>query len=116
VQTLRYRFSPLAEADIRTILEESFRLFGPHQQERYFNLLMTAVERVAADPLGLGSKACDELGRGWRSFHIENAARRRGAAAHVLFYRPVVDADGEAEILIARVLHDRMDPERHIAD
>jgi plasmid stabilization system protein ParE len=79
-------------------------LFGSQQQDCYFNLVMAAVERVAADPLGPG----------WRSFHIGNAARRKGAAAHVLFYRPVMVADGETEVLIARVLHEHMDPERHI--
>jgi toxin ParE1/3/4 len=114
VPALRYRFSPLAAADTRSILEESYRLFGALQQDRYFDLLMAAVERVAADPLGHGSRACDELGRGYRSFHIGHAARRRGAAAHVLFYRPATTADGETEVLIARVLHEHMDPERHI--
>jgi toxin ParE1/3/4 len=110
----RDRLSPLAEADITAILQESYRLFGSQQQDRYFNLVMAAVERVAADLLGLGSKALDQLGPGWRSFHIGNAARRRGAVAHVLFYRPIMVADGETEVLIARVLHEHMDPERHI--
>ena len=113
---MRYRVSPLAEADIRAILEESYRLFGALQQDRYFELFMAAVERVAADPLGHGSRAWDELGHGWRSFHIGHAARRRGGAAHVLFYRPVTIANGETEIVIARVLHEHMDPERHIPD
>ena len=112
--TPRYQLSPLAVADFDEILDETERLFGSLQEERYFGLFLAAVERVAGDPYGIGSKARADLGEGLRSFHIGNAARRRGAAAHVLYYRPTTFADGEAGILIARILHDRMDPERHI--
>jgi plasmid stabilization system protein ParE len=48
---------------------------------------------------------------------VQRAVRRRGTAAHVLFY--LVErqhADSNADILILRVLHERMDPTRHIID
>ena len=110
----RYRFTPLAVADIETILDDTLHLFGPLQEQRYYDLILVAAERVAADPHGLGTKARDDLSVGLRSFHIANAAGRKGAASHVLYFRPVTFSDGENGILIARVLHDRMDPELHV--
>jgi plasmid stabilization system protein ParE len=110
-----YRLTPLAAADIGNILDETLRLFGSLQEERYYDLLLAAVERIAADPFSIGTKACDSLSTGLRSFHVGTAASRQGAASHVLYFRPVTSLDGKREILIARVLHDRMDPERHIA-
>jgi plasmid stabilization system protein ParE len=53
----RYRLSPLAVADIDNILDETVRLFGTAQEERYFNLILAAVERVADDPFSIGTKA-----------------------------------------------------------
>jgi toxin ParE1/3/4 len=111
----RYRLSPLAVADIDNILDETVRLFGTAQEERYFNLILAAVERVADDPFSIGTKARDDLSAGLRSFHVGMAVTRHGAAAHVLYFRTITSSDGEPEVLIARVLHDRMDPERHIA-
>ena len=111
----RYRLSQLAEADIDSILDETLRLFGSFQEQRYYSLILAAVERIADDPFSIGTKACDDLSAGLRSFHVGTAASRQAAASHVLYFRPATSPDGKLEILIARILHDRMDPERHIA-
>ena len=110
----RYHLSALAEADIDNILDETLRLFCSAQEERYYHLILAAVERIAEDPFCIGTKACDDLSKGLRSFHVGTAANRQRAATHVLYFRPVTTSDGKPEILIARILHDRMDPERHI--
>jgi toxin ParE1/3/4 len=69
---------------------------------------------VAENPERPGSRQRDELASGVRSFHVELAARRRGAASHVLYYiREHLD-DGREGVVIARVLHDRMEPLRHL--
>jgi len=75
-------------------------------------LLATAMRRIAADPPGLMTKVRPDLGPGIRSFHIRNSRRGSGVGApvHVLYYR-VTDADS---IEIIRVLHERMDPQRHL--
>lgn len=112
----RYRLSRLATADLALILEETARLFGLMQQRKYADLIIDAVKLVTADPERLGSKSYDELGSGLRSFRVERAARRRGAAAHVLFYRVENLDDGLPGTMILRILHDRMDPEIHIAN
>src|SRR5689334_8357763 len=112
--TPRYRLSPLTVADIDNILDDTLRLFGSLQEERYHKLILTAAERVAGDPHGVGTTARDDLSMGLRSSHIANAAGRMGAASHVLYFTPVTSSDGESGIVIVRVLHDRMDPERHV--
>ena len=69
---------------------------------------------AAADPGRPGSRARDERGAGIRSFHVELAARRRGAVSHLLYY---VSADGAADaagIVILRILHEAMEPSRHL--
>jgi toxin ParE1/3/4 len=96
------------------ILRESARLFGPKQRERYANLIRAAAEMVAADPLRPGSRARNDLGTGVRSFHVELAARRRGAASHLLYYLPADQAPDAGGIMILRILHEAMEPSRHL--
>jgi plasmid stabilization system protein ParE len=45
--------------------------------------------------------------------HLGLAAQRPAAASHILFYEQRRTAEG-AFVVILRVLHDRMDLERHI--
>jgi toxin ParE1/3/4 len=68
---------------------------------------------VAREPERPGSRARGELGAGVRSFHIELAARRRGAASHLLYYARelVPDAGG---MVILRLLHEAMEPRRYL--
>lgn len=111
-----YRLSDAADRDVDGILWEKVRRFGPRQRQRYAELIDAAIGLVAGAPERPGSRPRDELGPGVRSFHIELAARRRGAAAHVLYYLPATLDDGRHGVIIARVLHERMDPTRHIVD
>jgi len=97
------------------ILQESGRLFGPLQQERYATLIRAAIERVRDDPRCIGSKAREDILPRLRSLHLNLAARRHGAAAHILYYEERTTPEGAAIVVILRILHDRMDPELHIA-
>jgi toxin ParE1/3/4 len=109
-----HRLTAAARADIKDILRRTGQRFGPAQRGRYSRLIATAATIVGNDPLRPGSRERSEFGHGLRSFHIGLAAGRSGAAAHVLYYR-VQQRDGRsAGILIIRVLHERMDPMRHI--
>jgi len=73
------------------------------------------MRKVAADPEGPATRERAELMPGIRSFHIRHArgsdpeARVR-RPAHVLYYR-IIRA---GLIEIVRVLHDRMEPNRHL--
>jgi toxin ParE1/3/4 len=70
---------------------------------------------VAEHPERPGSRQRDELATGVRSFHIELAAPRRGAASHVLYYLRGQLAEGHEGVIVARVFHDRMEPLRHLS-
>jgi toxin ParE1/3/4 len=107
----------MADADLVGILGYTSSRFGPQQRDRYAALVDKAAAMLTQDPTRPGSRSRDDLGEGVRSYHIQRAVQRRGAAAHVLYY--VVEPqqpDGGADILILRVLHERMDPVRHLAE
>lgn len=111
----RYRLSEPAKADIASILRTSEERHGLAARVRYRALLTAAMRRVAADPEGHSTADRTELLPGIRSFHIRhsrNESREAPVAspAHVLFYRAL--QPGLVEIV--RILHDRMDPNRHI--
>lgn len=114
--TGRYRLTRAADGDIEGILAESGRLFGPHQRERYARLIEQAVERVAEEPDRPGSRPRDDLSAGVRSYHVELAAGRRGAASHLVYFARGRMADGGDGIVVLRVLHERMDPLLHVLE
>jgi toxin ParE1/3/4 len=110
-----YRLTERAAADIEGILGYTLQQFGPMQTEAYGKLLDKAVEMVAHSPVRLGARVRDELGQGVRSFHVEIAAARRGAASHIIYYVVGSMEDGSAGTIILRVLWEGMDPRRHLA-
>jgi toxin ParE1/3/4 len=91
-------------------------MFGPLQRDRYGELIDRAVLLVAQDPRRPGSAARDDLAAGVRSFPVSGAAGRAGAAAHVLYYRNEVMRDGNHGVVVIRILHNHMDPGRHIPE
>jgi toxin ParE1/3/4 len=110
----RYRFAPQADRDLIAILRDSTQMFGPLQRDRYGELIDRAVQLVAQDPQRVGSTPCDNLSDGLRSFPVTRAAGRAGAASHVLYYEMGMMQDGNPGIVVIRILHNHMDPERHI--
>ncbi len=111
----RYRLSDPAKADIAAILRRSEELHGKEARIRYRACLTAAMRRAAADPQGRLTVDRPELLPGIRSFHIRHSRDESREApvanpAHVIFYRTV--QPGLIEIV--RVLHDRMEPGRHL--
>jgi len=78
----------------------SFRTWGEEQTERYISKLETCCQLLADQP-ALG-RACDEIRLG---------LRRMEQSKHVVFYR-----EESGGILISRILHQRMLPEKHAID
>lgn len=109
-----YRLTRLAEQDVTDILRDSARRFGPIQRDRYAALIERAALMIAEQPRRPGSRARDELAAGLRSFHVELAAGRRGAASHALYYVPGPLFALPDAVLILRVLHDAMEPGPHV--
>lgn len=107
-----YRLTRLAAADLADILRETNRRFGPRQREAYAALIEHAAQRLAANPDHPAARPRPEIAPALRAYHLETAAGRPGAAAHILYFLP--SAPTPATITIIRILHHRMDPTRHI--
>ncbi|SMH63027.1 type II toxin-antitoxin system RelE/ParE family toxin [Azospirillum agricola] len=114
-RTAPYRLTRLAEQDVADILRASARRFGPVQRDRYAALIERAALMIAEQPARPGSRPRDELADGVRSFHVELAAGRRGAASHTLYYVPGSSIGLADAVLVLRVLHDAMEPGLHLS-
>jgi toxin ParE1/3/4 len=93
-----FRFSRRAEADLLSIGAYTLRTWGENQAVRYLADL-EACCRMLADYPALG-RTCDDVRPG---------LRRMESGRHVVFFRE--DAGG---ILVSRILHQCMLPERHV--
>jgi toxin ParE1/3/4 len=112
-----YRLSRLAEADLIGILAASSRRWGADGRSRYASLLAAAMRKIAAEPEGPATRRREELRQGIRSFHLRHARStdpegRVRRPVHVLYYRAVTPD----LIEIVRVLHERMEPSRHLVE
>lgn len=95
-----FRFSRRAEGDLRSIADYSLRTWGKTQAARYLNELELCCHTLARNP-ALG-RLCNEVRPG---------LRRMEHGKHVVFYR-----QEPGGILISRILHQRMLPDRHDLD
>jgi toxin ParE1/3/4 len=93
----KFRLSRRAEADLLSIGEFTLREWGKSQAARYLGEIETCCQMLA-DNTALG-RPCD---------HVRPGLRRHEHGKHVLFYRR--ERNG---ILVSRILHQRMLPERH---
>ena len=109
-----YRLSRLAEDDVLRILSTSEERWGPEARRRYAAIIIAAMRKVATDPKGLTTRDRAELLTGVRSMHVRHARvhsqERVRHPVHVLYYRMIASDLVE----IVRVLHERMEPRRHI--
>ncbi len=96
----KVRFSRRAEADLLSIADYTLRKWGKAQAARYLGEI-EACCRMLADNPALG-RLCDEVRPG---------LRRHEHGKHVLFYR-----EERGGILLSRILHQRMLPDRHVMD
>ena len=111
----RFRLARPAQIDLANILATSAERWGTDARQRYAAVLADAMRQVADEPEGPLTKKRTELRAGIRSFHIRYARRSVDTAkvrrsGHVLYYR--VAQEGVIEIV--RVLHEKMDPSRHL--
>jgi toxin ParE1/3/4 len=111
----RFRLARPAQLDLANILSASADRRGAEGQQRYAALLAAAMRQVAAEPDAPLTTKRSHLRSGIRSFHVRHSRRSAEAAhvrrpVHVLYYR--VAEEGVVEIV--RVLHERMEPSRHL--
>ncbi len=112
----RYRLSAPAKADIAALLQASEAMHGLAARARYLGLLAAALRRVAALPTEPPAADRSDLIGNLRSYHIRHSRARNheepvGQPVHIVFYRMV--APGVVDVV--RVLHERMDPRRHVS-
>lgn len=103
----RIRLGAAAEVDFANILKWTTETFGPRQSRVYRDVLVQAIGELADGPDVVDSRARDEIMSGLRTLHV---ARRGRRGSHFLMYRAAPDSTIE----IVRILHDRMDLQRHI--
>jgi toxin ParE1/3/4 len=96
--TLQIRLSPLAQADLDDIWTYTIVQWDEAQAQAYLLGLDTTMKLLAENPR-IG-RAIDEIRKGYFKFP---------AASHLLIYRLKPDA-----IEFMRILHGRMDVERHV--
>jgi toxin ParE1/3/4 len=111
----RFRLARTAQSDLARIFSTSAGRWGPRAAHRYAALLAAAMREIAADPKGPTSRDRAELTPDIRGFHIRHARDKQASSnvrepAHVLYYR----AAGPGSVEIVRVLHERMEPSRHV--
>jgi toxin ParE1/3/4 len=95
-----FRLTRAAKFDFSEIAAYTLEAWGPSQTARYLDDLESCLQNLADNP-NLG-RVCDHILDGLRCMH-------RGR--HVIFY--LREARG---IVVARILHDRMLPEKHRID
>ena len=115
----RYRLTASAKADITRLLNESMLRYGRDARDRYAALILAALRRIAKAPEGRSTAERPDLRPGIRSFHIRHSRTESreapvGDPVHVIFYRITESAREPGLIEIVRVLHDRMEPSRHM--
>ena len=103
----RVRLGAAAELDFANIVKWTTENFGARQSRVYQNTLVQAIGELAEGPDVAGSKARGEITAGLRTLHV---ARRGRRDSHFLMYRVAP----KTTIEIVRILHDRMDLQRHL--
>jgi toxin ParE1/3/4 len=111
---MKHQLTEPAEQDIRDILRDTLRMFGPRQTAAYAGIIGPGIALAAEQPDRPGSLARDELAAGIRMLHLEIAAGRRGGAAHCLYYMIDRLSDGSTGVIVLRVLHERMEPRHRV--
>jgi toxin ParE1/3/4 len=101
------RLGAAAELDFANILKWTTENFGPKQARAYRHTVIQAIAELAGGPDVVGSRNREEIMPGLRTLHVARHGRR---GRHFLMYRAVT----ENTIEIVRILHDSMDPSRHL--
>ena len=95
-----FRFSVAARADLLAIAANTLEKWGAEQADRYLDRLQVCCQLVAAHPVL--ARPCDDIRPGYFRFT---------EGRHVLYFK----RDEQGDVLIVRILHDRMEAARHIS-
>ncbi len=93
-----FALRPKAVADLEAIWDYTVETWGEEQAERYLHLINQSFRKIADNP-GLG-RPSDAIRKGYRKYEV---------GRHLIFYRA-----NDAVIDVVRILHERMDVDRHL--
>lgn len=109
-----YRLTHVAQADIVAILVRSEEHFGEEVRKRYEELIATAIRDAASHTGDIGQATRPELGDGVFSWHLaQSRTRAPGKTVRHPRHLLICRRDGDV-LVIGRVLHDAMEPRRHV--
>lgn len=94
---LQLRLTPLAESDLEDIWRYTFEHGSIDQADRYHRDLVSTMEALARG------------GKAGRVCAVRDGYRQYAVGSHIVFYR-----ETEATLDVSRVLHQRMDVDRHL--
>lgn len=110
------RLSDDAKADMEDIWVWTAEKYDVEQADRYQKLLNQALDDIRIEPERPSSRERPELGKRVRSYAIDLSKERSGTGIksprHVVFYTLAY----EDTVVVLRILHDRMEPGRYVAD
>jgi len=95
----QYSLSPAARVDLDDIWDYTCERWDAKQAEKYLREIQRAIERITDNPQ-IG-RSCDDVRPGYR---------KHAVGSHSLYYR-ITDAD---LVDVVRILHQRMDVDRHL--
>ena len=96
----KYHFTNKAVEDLTNIWNYTFETWSERQADIYYNMLIESCQKIVENPRLYGVKY-DEITEGLRGYR---------ANKHIIFYQILQDD----EILIIRILHQRMDLKRRM--
>lgn len=96
----KYFFTNKAIEDLSNIWKYTLNSWSEQQADIYYKMLIDSCKKISQNPCLLGSKY-DEIIDGLRAYQ---------ANRHVIFYLIQPDEN----ILIVRILHQRMDYKKHL--
>ena len=96
-ESRQYRLSPLAEADLEDIWLYTFKHWSLEQADRYHHDLIDAIEALAR---GVKTGRRTDVREGYFKYPV---------GQHFVFFRL-----SETTLDVIRILHQRMDIERHL--
>ena len=98
----KYHFTNKAVEDLANIWNYTFETWSERQADTYYNMLIESCQKIVENPWLYGVKY-DEITEGLRGYR---------ANKHIIFYQILQDD----EILIIRILHQRMDLKRRMIE
>jgi toxin ParE1/3/4 len=96
---IKYRLTNEAVKDLEEIWSCTCNKWSVGQADRYYKLIIDEIEFIASNPLS--GKSVDYVKQGYRSTKVKS---------HLVFYHMTDDNN----ILVVRILHQRMDTEIRI--